>query len=358
MTMITRSLKTGLVGFTALALGVLANATAFAQGAPGGVPTTTNGQSPPPGTLPPTFGGGAHWGEPQPNPDGSSEQPFIHVNPDGTEEIVSWAHIPPPPPPPPPPEGFADPNVVKISISANGEIISYHYKDGTVIGKNRDGKVVLVIPPAAQAAMPAPAPQQVGPHPGDRPVGGGMYERAGTGTTPAPGPAPQQVGPHPGDRPVGGGMYERAGTGVKLLDGFIDVPIKKVDNGPKIHLGDEPPQIGMAIPHVQDHAGKNSSLPVPAYKVNSVALLGASKVESVAAKKLQLEAPVLSKATALKLEPSKREAINLPAPKASPIAMAASKPLTTPVMARPFSASSLNTAVITTRVGAITITTR
>jgi hypothetical protein len=36
---------------------------------------------------------------------------------------------------------------------------------------------------------------------GDRPVGGGMYERAGTGTTPN------------GDRPVGGGMYERAGTG-------------------------------------------------------------------------------------------------------------------------------------------------
>jgi hypothetical protein len=327
MTMITRSLKTGLVGFTALALGVLANATAFAQGAPGGVPTTTNGQSPPPGTLPPTFGGGAHWGEPQPNPDGSSEQPFIHVNPDGTEEIVSWAHIPPPPPPPPPPpEGFADPNVVKISISANGEIISHHYKDGTVIGKNRDGKVVLVIPPAAQAAMPAPAPQQ--------------------------------VGPHPGDRPVGGGMYERAGTGVKLLDGFIDVPPKKVDNGPKIHLGDEPPQIGMAVPHVQDHAGKSSSLAVPAYKVNSVAMLGASKVEPIAAKKLQFEAPVLSKATALKLEPSKREAINLPAPKASPIAMAASKPLTTPVMARAFSASSLNTAVITTRVGAITITTR
>jgi hypothetical protein len=35
---------------------------------------------------------------------------------------------------------------------------------------------------------------------GDRPVGGGMYERAGTGTTPN------------GDRPVGGGMYEKVGT--------------------------------------------------------------------------------------------------------------------------------------------------
>jgi hypothetical protein len=32
---------------------------------------------------------------------------------------------------------------------------------------------------------------------GDRPVGGGMYEKAGTGD---------------GNRPVGGGMYEKAGT--------------------------------------------------------------------------------------------------------------------------------------------------
>ena len=36
---------------------------------------------------------------------------------------------------------------------------------------------------------------------GDRPVGGGMYEKAGTGTTAN------------GDRPVGGGMYEKHGTG-------------------------------------------------------------------------------------------------------------------------------------------------
>src|SRR5437868_3437532 len=46
---------------------------------------------------------------------------------------------------------------------------------------------------------------------GDRPVGGGMYERAGTGFTPN------------GDRPVGGGMYEKAGTSKLALIGRTNI---------------------------------------------------------------------------------------------------------------------------------------
>ena len=53
---------------------------------------------------------------------------------------------------------------------------------------------------------------------GDRPVGGGMYEKKGTGTTPN------------GDRPVGGGMYEKKGTGTehvekKHRDDIVVVPL-------------------------------------------------------------------------------------------------------------------------------------
>src|SRR5258708_4214843 len=61
---------------------------------------------------------------------------------------------------------------------------------------------------------------------GDRPVGGGMYEKAGTGTTPN-GDRPVgggSTGTTPnGDRPVGGGMYEKAGTSRLALIGRTNV---------------------------------------------------------------------------------------------------------------------------------------
>lgn len=164
--MATRNLKISIIGVSTLALAVLAHGTAFAQtvqgGIPlGGVPTTTNGQVPPPGTLPPTFGGGSGWGTPVVNPDGSIDQPFVQVNADGSQD-VTWAHTPPPPPPPP----AATPEPDRAST-----------------------------PPAAPASNNS----------GDRDVGGGMKERAGTGTNPV-------------DRDVGGGMKERAGTGTNPVD--------------------------------------------------------------------------------------------------------------------------------------------
>ena len=78
-----------------------------------------------------------------------------------------------------------------------------------------NGRVFVFVPcppttTESSTGNPSPAPlPPVGPPVGgndtppngDRPVGGGMYEKAGTGTTPN------------GDRPVGGGMYEKAGTG-------------------------------------------------------------------------------------------------------------------------------------------------
>jgi hypothetical protein len=163
--MVTRNLKISIIGFSALALAVLANGTAFAQAVPGGippggVPTTTNGQAPPPGTLPSTFGGGSGWGTPVVNPDGSIDQPFVQVNADGSQD-VTWAHTAPPPPPPAP---TPEPDRTQA-------------------------------PPAAPASTNS----------GDRDVGGGMKERAGTGTNPV-------------DRDVGGGMKERAGTGTDPVD--------------------------------------------------------------------------------------------------------------------------------------------
>jgi hypothetical protein len=102
-TIMTRNLKTALIGFTALAVGVLVSSAAFAQSAggmpSGGVPTTTNGQAPPPGTLPPSLGGGGSWGVPVQNPDGSTSQPFVETNPDGSQ-TVTWVNTPAPPQPP------------------------------------------------------------------------------------------------------------------------------------------------------------------------------------------------------------------------------------------------------------------
>ena len=84
--------------------------------------------------------------------------------------------------------GFNDPNVTKVSYSPDGQTAYHHYKDGHIEGW-RGGKVVVWIAPVAKAATP-PAPV----------------------TPPAPPSKPKQASPGPKDRPVGGGMYEKAGT--------------------------------------------------------------------------------------------------------------------------------------------------
>jgi hypothetical protein len=84
--------------------------------------------------------------------------------------------------------GFNDPNVTKVSYSPDGQTAYHHYKDGHIEGW-RGGKVVVWIAPVAKAATP-PAPV----------------------TPPAPPSKPKEASPGPKDRPVGGGMYEKAGT--------------------------------------------------------------------------------------------------------------------------------------------------
>jgi hypothetical protein len=175
----TRSLNTILVGFTAIACGLLTTSAAFAQNAQGGVPTTTNGQAPPPGTLPPTFGGS---GIPVTNPEGSMSYPFTQTNPDGTQ-TVTWV--------PAPPAGNGQngngqngngqngngqngngqnangqngnaqggtpttelpPGVDKITTK--GDVTTTYYKDGNIVSRNRDGKIVMWIAPAASLRVP------------------------------------------------------------------------------------------------------------------------------------------------------------------------------------------------------------
>jgi len=94
--------------------------------------------------------------------------------------------------------GFNDPNVTKVSYSPDGQTAYHHYKDGHIEGW-RGGKIVVWIAPVAKAATPpAPVtppappskpkedpptkPKQASPGPKDRPVGAGMYEKAGTAT--------------------------------------------------------------------------------------------------------------------------------------------------------------------------------
>jgi hypothetical protein len=159
---------------------VLAHGTASAQTVPGGIPpggmpTTTNGQAPPPGTLPPTFVGGSGWGVPVRNPDGSIDQPFVQVNADGSRE-ETWVHTSPPAATPEPDRTPAAPAAPASTNSGDRDV------GGGM--KERAG---------------------TGTNPVDRDVGGGMKERAGTGTDPV-------------DREIGGGMKERAGTGTDPVD--------------------------------------------------------------------------------------------------------------------------------------------
>src|SRR5215469_15317797 len=92
--------------------------------------------------------------------------------------------------------GFNDPNVTKVSYSPDGQTAYHHYKDGHIEGW-RGGKVVVWIAPVAKAATP-PAPVTP-PAPPSKPKE-------------APPSKPKQASPGPKDRPVGGGMYEKAGT--------------------------------------------------------------------------------------------------------------------------------------------------
>lgn len=108
--------------------------------------------------------------------------------------------------------GFNDPDVTKVSYSADGQTAYHHYKDGHIVGW-RGGKIVVWIAPVAKAAAP-PAP--VSP--------------------PAPAPKPKQASPGPKDRPVGGGMYEKAGTAAleKATDLHVaKAPAKEAAEAPK-----------------------------------------------------------------------------------------------------------------------------
>jgi hypothetical protein len=96
--------------------------------------------------------------------------------------------------------GFNDPDVTKVSYSADGQTAYHHYKDGHIVGW-RGGKIVVWIAPVAKAAATPPAPV----------------------TPPAPAPKPKQAGPK--DRPVGGGMYEKAGTAA--LEKATDLHVAK-----------------------------------------------------------------------------------------------------------------------------------
>jgi hypothetical protein len=107
--------------------------------------------------------------------------------------------------------GFNDPDVTKVSYSADGQTAYHHYKDGHIVGW-RGGKIVVWIAPVAKAAATAPAPV----------------------TPPAPAPKPKQAGPK--DRPVGGGMYEKAGTAAleKATDLHVaKAPLKEAAEAPK-----------------------------------------------------------------------------------------------------------------------------
>lgn len=106
---------------------------------------------------------------------------------------------PPPPPPPPPPQGANTwpPDVTMIKVEENSDL-TYYYKDGTVVRKNRDGKTVSVLPPAVKIdppkAIDPPPPAKTADPPPAKSADPSTPKQRPTGYVNPPPPAPEEPG--------------------------------------------------------------------------------------------------------------------------------------------------------------------